>query len=54
MPSPGTEEGDEFWMKVIGKFQEEERAKGTIIYSFARFDIMKKMYEKKLIKKAHH
>ena len=32
-------------MKVIGKFQEVERVKGTIIYSFVRFDIMKKMYE---------
>ena len=45
MPSPDDEEGDKLWKKVIDRMKDNERVNGMIIYSFVRFDIMKKMYE---------
>ena len=45
MPSPDDEEGEKFWKKVIDRMKEAEGVNGMIIYSFVRFDIMKKMYE---------
>ena len=45
MPSPDDEEGEKFWKKVIDRMEEAEGVNGMIIYSFVRFDIMKKMYE---------
>ena len=45
MPSPDDEEGDKLWKKVIDRMKDNEGVNGMIIYSFVRFDIMKKMYE---------
>ena len=45
MPSPDDEEGETFWKKVIDRMKEAEGVNGMIIYSFVRFDIVKKMYE---------
>ena len=45
MPSPDDEEGEKFWKKGIDRMKEAEGVNGMIIYSFVRFDIMKKMYE---------
>ena len=45
MPSPDDEEGDTLWKRVIDRMKEAEGVNGMIMYSFARFDIMKKMYE---------
>ena len=45
MPSPDDEEGETFRKKVIDRMKEAEGVNGMIIYSFVRFDIMKKMYE---------
>ena len=45
MPSPDDKEGEQFWKKVIDTMKEAERVNAMIIYSFVRFDIMKKMYE---------
>ena len=45
MPSPDDEEGEKFWKKAIDRMKEAEGVNGMIIYSFVRFDIMKKMYE---------
>ena len=45
MPTPDDEEGEKFWKKVIDRMKENEGVNGMIIYSFVRFDIMKKMYE---------
>ena len=45
MPSPDDEEGEQFWKKVIHRMKEEEGVNGMVIYSFVRFDLMKKMYE---------
>ena len=45
MPTPDDEEGEKNWKKVIDRMKDNEGANGMIIYSFVRFDIMKKMYE---------
>ena len=45
MPSPDDEKGDKLWKKVIDRMKDNEGVNGMIIYSFVRFDIMKKMYE---------
>ena len=45
MPSPDDEEGNKFWKKVIDRLKNTEGANGMILYSFVRFDIMKKIYE---------
>ena len=45
MPSPDDKEGEQFWKKVIDTMKEAEGVNAMIIYSFVRFDIMKKMYE---------
>ena len=45
MPSPDDKEGEQFWKKVIDRMKEAEGVNAMIIYSFVRFDIMKKMYE---------
>ena len=42
LPSPDDEEGETFWKKVIDRMKEAEGVNGMIIYSFVRFDIMKK------------
>ena len=44
MPSPDDEEGDKFWKKAIDRMKETEGVNG-MIYSFVRFDMMKKMYK---------
>ena len=45
MPTPDDEEGEKFWKKVIDRMKEAEGVNAMIIYSFVRFDIVKKMYE---------
>ena len=45
MPLPDDEEGEKHWKKVIDRMKEAEGVNGMIIYSFVRFDTMKKMYE---------
>ena len=52
MPTPDDEEGEKFWKKVIDRMKENEGVNGMIIYSFVRFDIMKKMYENLTDRKA--
>ena len=52
MPSPDDEEGEKFWKKVIDRMKDNEGVNGMIIYSFVRFDIMKKMYENLTDKKS--
>ena len=42
MPSPDDEEGEKFWKKVIDRMKEAEGVNAMIIYSFVRFDIVKK------------
>ena len=42
------------WKKVIDRMKEAEGANGMTIYSFVRFDIMKKMYENLTDKNSHH
>ena len=49
MPSPDDEEGDKLWKKVIDRMKDNEGVNGMIIYSFVRFDIMKKILIKKVI-----
>ena len=45
MRSRDDEEGNKFWKKVIDRMKEAEGVNGMIIFSFVRFDILKKMYE---------
>ena len=45
MPSPDDVEGGTFWKKVIDRMNDSEKANRSVIYSFVRFDLMKKMYE---------
>ena len=45
MPTPDDEEGEKNWKKVVDRMKDNEGANGIIIYSFVRFDIIKKMYE---------
>ena len=45
MPTPDDEEGEKNWKKVVDRMKDNEGANGMIIYSFVRFDIIKKMYE---------
>ena len=45
MPSPDDEEGETFRKKAIDRLKNTEGVNGMIIYSFVRFDIVKKMYE---------
>ena len=45
MPSPDDEEGEKNWKNEIDRMKDNEGVNGMIIYSFVRFDIMKKMYE---------
>ena len=52
MPLPDDEEGEQFWKKVIDRMKDNEGVNGMIIYSFVRFDIMKKMYENLTDKKS--
>ena len=51
MPSPDDEERDNFWKKVIDRMKEAEGANGMTIYSFVRFDIVKKCMNTSLTKK---
>ena len=51
MPSPDDKEGEQFWKKVIDRMKEAEGVNAMIIYSFVRFDIMKKCMQTSLIKK---
>ena len=51
MPSPDDKEGEQFWKKVIDTMKEAEGVNAMIIYSFVRFDIMKKCMKTSLIKK---
>ena len=51
MLSPDDEEGEKYWKKVIDRMKDNEGVNGMIIYSFVRFDIMKKMYENSTDKK---
>ena len=43
MPSPN--DGNEIWETVISPFKEERKVRGAIVYPYARFDIIRKMYE---------
>ena len=52
MPSPDDEEGETFWKKVIDRMKEAEGVNGMIIYSFVRFDIMKRCMNTSPIKKS--
>ena len=45
MPSPDDEEGKQLWIKVIDRLKKEDGVNELVIFSFWRFDIMKKMYE---------
>ena len=51
MPTPDDEEGEKNWKKVVDRMKDNEGANGMIIYSFVRFDIMKKMYDNLTVKK---
>ena len=51
MPTPDDEEGEKNWKKVVDRMKDNEGVNGMIIYSFVRFDIMKKMYENLTVKK---
>ena len=42
MSLPDDEDGDAFWHKVIDRMKEKDGANGMLIFSFVRFDIMKK------------
>ena len=44
-PSPDDEEGKQLWTKVIDRLKKEDGVNELVIFSFWRFDIMKKMYE---------
>ena len=45
MPSPDDEEGEYWWFKVIDRLKNDQGINGMIIFSFMRFDIIKRMYE---------
>ena len=45
MPSPDDEEGEYGWFKVIDRLKNDQGINGMIIFSFMRFDIIKRMYE---------
>ena len=45
MPSPDDEEGKQLWIKVIDRLKKEDGVNELVIFSFWRFDIMKRMYE---------
>ena len=45
MPSPDDEEGEYWWFKVIDRLKNDQGINGMIIFSFIRFDIIKRMYE---------
>ena len=45
MPSPDDEEGKQLWIKVIDRLKKEDGVNELVIFSFWRFDMMKKMYE---------
>ena len=45
MPSPDDEEGEKKWKNEIDRMKDNEGVNGIIIYSFVRFDIMKKMHD---------
>ena len=45
MPSPDDEGGKQLWIKVIDRLKKEDGVNELVIFSFWRFDIMKKMYE---------
>ena len=51
MPTPDDEEGEKNWKKVVDRMKDNEGVNGMIIYSFVRFDIMKKMYDNLTVKK---
>ena len=54
MPSPDDEGGDDFRRKVIDRMKENEGVNTRLIYSFVRFDIMKRVYENLTDKKGNH
>ena len=45
MPSPDDEEGEYWWFKVIDRLKNDQGINGMIVFSFMRFDIIKRMYE---------
>ena len=45
MPSPDDEEGKQLWIKVIDRLKKEDGVNELVIFSFWRFNIMKRMYE---------
>ena len=45
MPSPDDEGGKQLWIKVIDRLKKEDGVNELVIFSFWRFDIMKRMYE---------
>jgi len=45
MPSPDDEEGKQLWIKVIDRLKKGDGVNELVIFSFWRFDIMKRMYE---------
>ena len=45
MPSPDDEEGEKVWKKVIDRLKNDQGKYGMIIFSFVRFDIIKRMFE---------
>ena len=51
MPSPDDEGGNEFWFKVVDRLKADQGINGMIIFSFADFDIVKRMYENQTDKK---
>ena len=51
MPSPDDKEGEYWWFKVIDRLRNHQRIYGMIIFSFVRFEIIKRMYENLMDKK---
>ena len=52
MSLPDDEDGDAFWHKVIDRMKEKEGVNGMLIFSFVRFDIMKKCMKSSRTKKS--
>ena len=45
MPSSDDEEGGTWWFKVIDRLKNDQGRNAMVIFSFVRFDIIKRMYE---------
>ena len=45
MPSPDDEDGEQWWFQIIHKMKNDEGKNPVKIFSFLRFDIIKRMYE---------